>query len=32
MKQSRFMSFTESLINIAVGLGVAMLANAIILP
>lgn len=32
MKQSRLMSFAESLINIAVGLGVAMLANAIILP
>lgn len=32
MKQSRLMSFAESLINIVVGLGVAMLANAIILP
>ena len=32
MKQSRLMSFLESLINIAVGLGVAMLANAVILP
>lgn len=32
MKQSRLMSFVESLINIAVGLGVAMAANAIILP
>jgi hypothetical protein len=32
MKQSRLMSFVESLINIAVGLGVAMIANAIILP
>lgn len=32
MKQSRLMSFLESLINIAVGLGVAMVANAIILP
>lgn len=32
MKQSRLMSFIESLINIMVGLGVAMAANAIILP
>jgi hypothetical protein len=32
MKQSKLMSFVESLINIAVGLGVAMAANAIILP
>jgi len=32
MKQSRLMSFAESLINILVGLGVAMAANAIILP
>lgn len=32
MKQSRLMSLTESFINIAVGLGVAMIANAIILP
>ncbi|MGE3990353.1 DUF7220 family protein [Pseudorhodoplanes sp.] len=32
MKQSRLMSLVESLINIAVGLGVAMVANAIILP
>lgn len=32
MKQSRLMSFTESLINIAVGLFVAMVANAVILP
>ena len=32
MKQSRLMSFVESLINILVGLGVAMVANAIILP
>ena len=32
MKQSKFMSALESLINIAVGLGVAMAANAIILP
>lgn len=32
MKQSRLMSFLESLINIMVGLGVAMAANAIILP
>lgn len=32
MKQSKTMSLVESLINIAVGLGVAMTANAIILP
>lgn len=32
MKQSRAMSFAESAINIAVGLGVAMIANAVILP
>lgn len=32
MKQSRLMSFVESAVNIAVGLGVAMLGNAIILP
>lgn len=32
MKQSRLMSFVESGINIVVGLGVAMLANWIILP
>jgi len=32
MKQSKFMSSLESLINIVVGLGVAMTANAIILP
>lgn len=32
MKQPKSMSFLESLINIAVGLGVAMIANAIILP
>lgn len=32
MKQSRTMSFVESMLNIIVGLGVAMLANAIILP
>ena len=32
MKQSRLMSLVESVINIAVGLGVAMVANAIILP
>lgn len=31
-KQSRAMSLAESLINIAVGLGVAMTANAVILP
>jgi hypothetical protein len=32
MKQSRLMSLVESAVNIAVGLGVAMIANAIILP
>lgn len=32
MKQSKFMSSLESLINIAVGLAVAMTANAVILP
>lgn len=32
MKQSKVMSFVESFVNILVGLGVAMLANAIILP
>jgi hypothetical protein len=32
MKQSRVMSLVESAVNILVGLGVAMLANAIILP
>lgn len=32
MRQSRLMSFVESLINIAVGIGVALVANAIILP
>lgn len=32
MKQSRIMSSIESTVNILVGLGVAMLANAIILP
>lgn len=32
MKQSKLMSFIESLINIVFGLGVAMGANAIILP
>lgn len=31
-KQSRAMSLAESVINIAVGLGVAMAANAVILP
>lgn len=31
-KQSKAMSFIESVINIAVGLGVAMAANAVILP
>lgn len=32
MKQSRFMSLVETFASTAVGLGVAMLANAIILP
>ncbi|BBF93358.1 DUF7220 family protein [Blastochloris tepida] len=32
MKQSRAMSLLESIVNILVGLGVAMAANAIILP
>lgn len=32
MKQSRAMSLLESTLNIIVGLGVAMIANAIILP
>jgi hypothetical protein len=32
MKQPRLMSCVESFVNIAVGLGVAMIANAVILP